>query len=562
LHRANGELDALSHTHFALIFSLLKQIPEIAAVMDGREFAVLAEVVALLLTPGPSIQTVTFEERLLVESENDAVEDGRQLLALVRQQLVCVQREAVEIRRTAGAVLYRIPAEGGADEADVTPSIDDIGALRSNQNATFAAVNTQKDPASAPHAADAHVLVPGDEDHALAAEHRSAPDEEQAETSPGISPFGSSPDRLSWLLTWIDEQETTALATYVHAKASLLEVKASASKQLLRRAASRVLLQLDRIVWQMCTPDKQPFVQASLRGVSYDLHRNRDHSGSAKFIIHRVDIIDATGALPEGPATPPGVILTVWNPDNSYEREPTLRVVATMGVPSPTHTIFEHLDATLHPLSVHLTESIAVECWEYFFPKEDSKTRQEAFTQTVGGGTRSKRGPIATEGAASASAPNRDAFAGAGSTAGSGDFGMQTGSLSSAAIAVSPKQARAAFMDPPGTPQREAGFFGGGKCSAPPTPSAAAGAAAAAPGDAAAASQRMASRLPSSQTHAFQSLAFSSSSGAPPAMEASSTDASQRRTNDAEATARTLKRFVYVKLNRAHLRVTYQGYPM
>jgi len=104
--------------------------------------------------------------------------------------------------------------------------------------------------------------------------------------------------------------------------------------------------------------------------------------------------MDATGSLPEGPATPPGVILAVWNPDASYEREPVLRIVTTMGVPTATHTIFEHLDATLHPLSVHLTESIAVGCWEYFFPKEDSKTRQEAFTQSVTGGGKHRRGSL------------------------------------------------------------------------------------------------------------------------------------------------------------------------
>jgi len=129
-------------------------------------------------------------------------------------------------------------------------------------------------------------------------------------------------------------------------------------------------------------------------------------AGSAKFVIHRIEIMDASGSLPEGPATPPGIILTVWNPDPSYEREPVLRIVTTMGIPTPTLTVFEHLDATLHPLSVHLTESIAVACWEYFFPKEDSKTRQEAFEKSVVGGGRHRRGSVeaSTSGAAAAAA--------------------------------------------------------------------------------------------------------------------------------------------------------------
>jgi hypothetical protein len=164
----------------------------------------------------------------------------------------------------------------------------------------------------------------------------------------------------------------------------LLTYKAAATSKTVNLSASRVLLQLDRVVWQLCTPERTPFVQASLRGLTFDRHRNRDQSGSAKFIIHRIEIIDASGELPEGPATPHGVILTVWNPDASYAREPVLRVIATMGVPTATHVVFQHLDASLHPLSLHLTEAIAVACWEYFFPKEDSRSRQEAFALSVG----------------------------------------------------------------------------------------------------------------------------------------------------------------------------------
>lgn len=34
------------------------------------------------------------------------------------------------------------------------------------------------------------------------------------------------------------------------------------------------------------------------------------------------------------PPCPPGVILSVWNPDASWERDDMLRVVANMGVPT------------------------------------------------------------------------------------------------------------------------------------------------------------------------------------------------------------------------------------
>lgn len=38
--------------------------------------------------------------------------------------------------------------------------------------------------------------------------------------------------------------------------------------------------------------------------------------------------------MPPPPPPPAGVILSVWNPDASWERDDMLRVVATMGVPT------------------------------------------------------------------------------------------------------------------------------------------------------------------------------------------------------------------------------------
>lgn len=85
--------------------------------------------------------------------------------------------------------------------------------------------------------------------------------------------------RMALLLRWVEEQEDGAAATYERTKATLLQLKTAASKRALSRSASRVWVKLDRVVWQLCNPEKQPFVQASLKGVSFDRHRNRDHSG-------------------------------------------------------------------------------------------------------------------------------------------------------------------------------------------------------------------------------------------------------------------------------------------
>ena len=187
------------------------------------------------------------------------------------------------------------------------------------------------------------------------------------------------------LLQWSLEQEHVALIAFTEAQGKISEAKENLKRQTEFKNSSRVLIQLNRVVWQLCDQSRSPFVQASIKKVMFDRRRNRDRSGSARFTIHRLDILDATGVLPEGPATPAGVILTTWNPESSYEREPVLRIISTLGVPTSKYDVFEHLDATLHPLSLHLTEQIATACWEYFFPKEDQRSRQDAFANSVQG---------------------------------------------------------------------------------------------------------------------------------------------------------------------------------
>lgn len=209
-------------------------------------------------------------------------------------------------------------------------------------------------------------------------------------------------------------------------------------------------------------------------------------SGSAKFMLHRLDILDATGVLPEGPATPAGVILTIWNPEESYEREPVLRVISTLGVPTPTHDIYEHLDATLHPLSLHVTEQIATRCWEYFFPKEDVKSRQEAFAHSVS----AKRKKLSNENVIEQSPKRALSATSKGSRSGWDDMGEPS---------------------PPGSVIADGSDHGASRYQTPRS-----------------------ARKKSS-----------------PSMKKRKNSLPRKRTQ-----------FVYVKLNRAHMRITYQGYPM
>jgi Golgi-body localisation protein domain len=634
-------------------------------VMDGKEFEVVADVVSLLLTPGPSITTITAEEKLLGEGENEEVEDARFMFANVRQRLLAHRQDAIEIQRCLGMTLQRSGGSGGggllgiggslregaelhaftvgggsgaaAAAAAAAVVVDNNNALGGNDvsvtaSADFLPVMTAmrehlagealaiatatgtSTPAAAANAdssgANATILDAGHV-HFNANSQPSSPGpttpsnkrnshHHMASTFQRRQSIDARRDQLTLLLRWVQEQESKEASAYSQTKSELLQLKTAAGKQQVSRAASRVLVQLDRIVWQLCSAERTPFVQAALRGLTFDTRRNRDHSGSAKFIIHRVDIIDATGNLSEGPVTPAGVILACWNPDASYEREPVVRVVTTMGVPTRTHTVFEHLDASLHPLSLHLTENIAVACWEYFFPKEDSKSRQEAFNQSVGNSNNSGSGggggnQNVGRGRRGSSVVVNDAAAATVAAVSGGESPMAASSSSSGMFGTSPlASGRSSFADYPGSPPAAMGGGGGSSNASSRGQSNAYGvqrslllgdlgddtagihASAALFGgpsggstpSAAAASSVAASRGPfrGGGGGGGGSIGPSSSTAGAGIGGGNKKDKyqhqQQQQQQQQQHGGRTRKRFVYVKLNRAHMRITYQGYPI
>ena len=321
---------------------LVLKIPEIAAVMDGREFEVLIDVVSFLITSGPTVHTCNSVRNLRRGFlDNSKVANDQMLLQMSSRQLGCIRGEAADL-------LLGMRDSRASEIWSISEPLPFSGALTMSLDAP-----------------DKSVHQPSDELREYI---------EQGE---------DALHNATLLLQWSQEQESLALEEYNLTKNRLEETSESLKRQMQVKTASRVLIHLNRVVWQLCDQERVPFVQASIKKVVFDRRRNRDRSGSVRFTIHRLDVLDATGILPEGPATSAGVILTNWNPDSSYEREPMLRVISTLGIPTSKYDVFEHLDATLHPLTLHLTEQIATASWEYFFPKEDQKSRQEAFSSSI-----------------------------------------------------------------------------------------------------------------------------------------------------------------------------------
>lgn len=331
------------------------QVPEIAAVMDGREFEVLIDVVSFLITLGPTVRTCNSVINLLRYSDDQNITTEQNLL-----QLSCRQLES--IRNEVYGIYESFPNSRHMFAWSKLGSLPYSGAM--NLPAVLLQ-NLESELHDHPSDALRHFI------------------ELKLDEKTEGTKASDTHQQAMLLLQWNCEQEELALEDYNAVKSKLVDTTEQLKRQTQFKTSSRVLIHLNRVVWQLCNQDRVPFVQASIKKVLFDRRRNRDRSGSARFIIQTLDILDATGGLPDGPATSAGVILTLWNPESSYEREPVLRIISTLGVPTSKYDVFEHLDATLHPLSLHLTEQIATACWEYFFPKEDQKSRQEAFTSTV-----------------------------------------------------------------------------------------------------------------------------------------------------------------------------------
>ncbi len=182
------------------------------------------------------------------------------------------------------------------------------------------------------------------------------------------------------------------------ARADLASARARARAAAPTRHARHTRLTLVRVAWSLLEADGAHFLEAALADVTLAAEANPDHSGGSKLVIRGLEVREdpAHPRLPPAPGVrEPGGVLVPWNPDASWEAEPALRVLARRAPAAPGFSaVYEHIEATLHPLGVHLSDSVAGGLWDYFFPPgpDDGPTkRQERFlAKARGGGEKDK----------------------------------------------------------------------------------------------------------------------------------------------------------------------------
>lgn len=86
-------------------------------------------------------------------------------------------------------------------------------------------------------------------------------------------------------------------------------------------------------------------------------------AGSSKLVIQRVEVKDRQGLVGEAPGLEPGMIVSAWNPDESWIQDALLRVNATKGVPTLDLNVWSLVDVMVHPLGVHIHQQVANSLW-------------------------------------------------------------------------------------------------------------------------------------------------------------------------------------------------------
>ena len=85
--------------------------------------------------------------------------------------------------------------------------------------------------------------------------------------------------------------------------------------------------------------------------------------GSSKLVIQRVEVKDRQGLVGEAPGLEPGMVVSAWNPDESWIQDALLRVNATKGVPTLDLNVWSLVDVMVHPLGVHIHQQVANSLW-------------------------------------------------------------------------------------------------------------------------------------------------------------------------------------------------------
>lgn len=215
----------------------------------------LIDVVSFLITTGPTVETCNSRKMLLLESENEMIEDARCMFVLLHRQLSTIHSELNELQ----ACLSDAQQHGLWSLNEEVP----------NSGATHVHIRSQR------------LETPSDSGK--------MPSTELREFLSSLVKKKTKPIKVEdyielcapILYRWTLEQRLAAIESYVKGKEALqlqkhkfrLQVQAAA------RGASRMLIQLNRVVWQLCDMNRTPFVQASIKKVVFDRRRNKDHSG-------------------------------------------------------------------------------------------------------------------------------------------------------------------------------------------------------------------------------------------------------------------------------------------
>ena len=86
-------------------------------------------------------------------------------------------------------------------------------------------------------------------------------------------------------------------------------------------------------------------------------------AGSSKLVIQTVEVKDRQGLVGDAPGLEPGMIVSAWNPDESWVQDALLRVNATKGVPTLDLNVWSLVDVMVHPLGVHIHQQVANSLW-------------------------------------------------------------------------------------------------------------------------------------------------------------------------------------------------------
>ncbi|KAL0047867.1 hypothetical protein WJX82_001975 [Trebouxia sp. C0006] len=397
-------------------------VPEIGVVMDSREFEVLTDVISNVgLAQGPHVDSVVQDKRLLLgqgPAKGPAVDGAREMFTYLCQYLTSLEAEALTVSSRLEATMQRHPSgrsHSGASRAGSGP-LHHSGASRANSGPLHRSAHMSQEPSIIDELADVPTALHNYFQSLVQSQGDKLDHDRLVSQGEGL------------LVRWGSEQSLAAMQGLQAAREALLDLQAQSNKQMLNQNAKRFTLELDAIKWHLCQ-DRTPFVDASIVGVMLDSIQNKDLSGSSKLIIQKIEVKDRQGLVGEAPGLEPGMVVSAWNPDESWAQDALLRVNATKGVPTAELTVWSLVDVMVHPLGVHIHQQVANSLWEYFFPKEDAaaKQRQQQWVKSVA----SRRKSAAVTGEAAHGgfpATTKSGLGGSGHSRGEGGSGSTTAS--------------------------------------------------------------------------------------------------------------------------------------